>query len=145
MARITKFIVTLNHYYINGILTQIKSIIHLGFQNDTRPYLLLSNFIVLPTYREGFPNILLQAGAIKIPVIPTDINGCNEIIIDNYNEIIIPPKDKQSLFNSMKRVITDTSLEKKLRKNCRQDIISKFDQKKFQQLLLKEYQLHLKK
>ena len=81
----------------------------------------------------------------EIPVITTDINGCNEIIIDNYNEIIIPPKDKQSLFNNMKRVITDTSLEKKLRKNCRQDIISKFDQKKFQQLLLKEYQLHLKK
>ena len=64
-------------------LNEIKNneaIIYAGFQTDVRPYFATSNALVFPSYREGFPNVVMQAGAMGLPSIVTDINGCNEII-----------------------------------------------------------------
>ena len=62
------------------IIKENKHILNLGFKEDIRPYLAASNCLVLPSYREGFPNVVLQAGCMEIPSIVTNINGCNEII-----------------------------------------------------------------
>ncbi|MER8307349.1 glycosyltransferase, partial [Acinetobacter baumannii] len=67
-----------------------ENIVFVGYQNDVRPYLAASDVLILPSYREGFPNVVLQAGAMGLPCIVTDINGSNEIIIPNRNGIIIP-------------------------------------------------------
>ena len=53
---------------------------HVGFQSDVRPWLEKSDILAFPSYREGFPNVVLQAGAMGLPCIVSDINGCNEII-----------------------------------------------------------------
>ena len=55
-------------------------IISTGYQKDVRPYFAIANALVFPSYREGFPNVVMQAGAMGLPSIVTDINGCNEII-----------------------------------------------------------------
>ena len=52
--------------------------------------------LVFPSYREGFPNVVMQAGAMGLPSIVTDINGCNEIIEDGKNGLIILPKDTKA-------------------------------------------------
>jgi glycosyltransferase involved in cell wall biosynthesis len=57
-----------------------KSIMAVGYQKDVRPYLAISDVLTFPSYREGFPNVVMQAGAMGLPCIVTDINGCNEII-----------------------------------------------------------------
>lgn len=57
---------------------------------------------VFPSYREGFPNVVMQAGALELPQIVTDINGCNEIIVQNKNGIIVPPQDEHALYKAMK-------------------------------------------
>ena len=57
-----------------------RAILSVGFQSDVRPYFAVSNALVFPSYREGFPNVVLQAGAMGLPAIVTNINGCNEII-----------------------------------------------------------------
>lgn len=57
-----------------------------GFQQDVRPYLMGCEAFVFPSYREGFPNVVMQAGALELPQIVTDINGCNEIIVQNKME-----------------------------------------------------------
>jgi len=54
-------------------------IILIGWQEDVRPFLAISNVLTFPSYREGFPNTVLQASAMQIPSIVSDINGCNEI------------------------------------------------------------------
>lgn len=71
-------------------LTSNQDILSTGYQDDVRPYLAISNSLVFPSYREGFPNVVMQAGAMGLPCIVTDINGCNEIIINGENGIIIP-------------------------------------------------------
>lgn len=121
------------------ILDGNKNIINAGYQNDIRPYLVSSNCFVLPTYREGFPNVVLQASSMGLSSIVTNINGCNEIITHNENGLIVEPKDKDELYLAMKKYLEDEKLSKKLSSNSRKDIITKYDRKVFYQYLLEEY------
>jgi len=122
-----------------------NSIFYLGYKYDIRPYLAISNAIVLPSYREGFPNVVLQAGAFGLPSIVSNINGCNEIITDGYNGILIEPKDIISLFNAMVNISTNDDLYFKLKKNCRKAIVERFDQVYFWEELSKEYFYYINK
>ena len=119
-----------------------KSIIFVGFQNDVRPFFAISNVLVFPSYREGFPNVVLQAGAMGLPSIVSNINGCNEIIINWQNGLIIPVKNQKSLFDAMKLVYNDMSLYNNLRSNSRQRIVDFYEQKVVWEALLKEYEFH---
>jgi glycosyltransferase involved in cell wall biosynthesis len=121
------------------ILNQNNAIIFVGFQNDIRPYLVCSDCFVFPTYREGFPNVILQACSMELPCIVTNINGCNEIIRDNINGLIIEPKDSNALRLAMEKVLIDKVLIDKLSKNTREDIVKKYDRKQFFNYLLAEY------
>ena len=121
------------------ILDENQSIIYVGFQNDIRPYLAASNCFVLPTYREGFPNVVLQASSMELSSIVTNINGCNEIIKHNENGLIVEPKDKDALYSAMKQYLEDKKLLEKLSSNSRKDIITKYDRKQFFKFLLEEY------
>ena len=123
---------------IDSIFNNNK-IIYCGFQNDVRPYYSIADSLVFPSYREGFPNVVLQAGSMGLPSIVTDINGCNEIIINEYNGLIIRPKNITDLENAMLRMFHDTEILKKCSSNSRSLIIRKFEQKKYWQSLLSEY------
>ena len=128
-------------------LDQIKSdpdIFTEGFQNDIRPYLALSNVLTFPSYREGFPNVPMQAGCFELPSIVTDINGCNEIIEHGKNGLIIPVKNSEALGLAMKNIFTDPALYRKLKENARRMILERYDQNKFWSLLLEEYKSELK-
>lgn len=78
-----------------------------GRQNDVRPWLAASDAFVFPSYREGFPNVVIEAGAMGLPSIVTDINGSREIIIEGRNGTIIPPRDADALYHAMKRMAAD--------------------------------------
>ena len=123
---------------INSITTN-SNIISVGFQNDVRPYFAVSNCLVFPSYREGFPNVVLQSGAMKLPSIVSNINGCNEIIEDHRNGLIIPVKNEKALFDAMKKMVNDTSLVNEMKNNCRQMIVSNYDQKLVWEAILAEY------
>lgn len=60
-----------------------------GPKKDVRPWLAASDALVFPSYREGFPNVVIEAGAMGLPSIVTDINGSREIIIDGENGVIL--------------------------------------------------------
>ncbi|MFT3795410.1 glycosyltransferase family 4 protein [Flavobacterium sp.] len=117
-----------------------KFIVTTGFRNDVRPYFAISNVLVFPTYREGFPNVVLQAGAMGLPSIVTNINGCNEIIEQEQNGLIIPVKNEQAIFEAMQRLISDKNLYISLRNEARQHIVSHFEQQVVWEAILAEYQ-----
>ena len=104
-----------------------KSIEAVGMQHDIRPWLAAADVFVFPSYREGFPNVVIEAGAMGLPSIVTDINGSNEIIIEGKNGLIIPSHDSDSLFNSMLRLYSDSSLRQSLSRNARNLIADRFD------------------
>jgi len=121
------------------ILENNKSIMHVGFQSDIRPYLAASDCFVLPTYREGFPNVVLQAASMELPSIVTDINGCNEIIHDGINGLVVEPKKSDVLYDAMRKFMVDENLKVLLSTNVRDEIVEKYDRKNFHQYLLDEY------
>jgi glycosyltransferase involved in cell wall biosynthesis len=116
-----------------------KNIISVGFQKDVRPYFAISDCLVFPSYREGFPNVVMQAGAMGLPSIVTNINGCNEIIIEKENGIIIPVKNSGSVHNAMKEMMENNTLRTHLQQNSRKMIVSRFEQKVVWEAILSEY------
>jgi glycosyltransferase involved in cell wall biosynthesis len=117
-----------------------NSILYVGHQDDVRPYFAMSDIFVFPSYREGFPNVVLEAGVMGLPSIVTDINGSNEIVIEKENGLIIPSKDEDALFQAMNILITDNFLNEKLAKNARPMIASRFEKSEVWAAILKEYQ-----
>lgn len=126
------------NHTINEIKTN-SNIISVGFQNDVRPYFAISHCLVFPSYREGFPNVVMQAGAMGLPSIVSNINGCNEIIEEGINGTIIPSKDIESLFSSMQKIINDDVWRNQLASNARDKIVSRYEQKLVWEALLNEY------
>jgi glycosyltransferase involved in cell wall biosynthesis len=115
------------------------NITSLGYQKDVRPYLAISHCLAFPSYREGFPNVVMQAGAMGLPSIVTNINGCNEIIIEGQNGTIIPVKDTFALYNAMKKMMEDFDYIAKLKKNARLIIVSRYEQQVVWDAILAEY------
>lgn len=115
------------------------SIITAGYQDDVRPYFALADALVFPSYREGFPNVVLQAGAMELPSIVSNINGCNEIIKEGENGLIIPVKNTSELQNAMRKLLTDEPLYDHLKKNARARIVQNYEQEVVWQALLEEY------
>lgn len=125
-------------------IQQNDSILSVGFQQDIRPYLVISDCLVFPSYREGFPNVVMQAGAMGLPSIVTDINGSNEIIIDGFNGTIVPSKDVTALLRAMIRMKEDETWRSQLQSNARSSIITRYEQKMVWEALLIKYKEFLK-
>jgi glycosyltransferase involved in cell wall biosynthesis len=129
------------------ILNEIKNnpdIINVGFQKDVRPYFAISDVLTFPSYREGFPNVVMQAGAMGLPSIVSDINGCNEIIIDDQNGVIVPVKNSEKLSQAMERMKSDRAYYQKLKMNARPMIESRYEQSEVWNALLGEYKKLIK-
>ena len=121
------------------IMNANKNIISVGFQKDVRPYLAISDCLVFPSYREGFPNVVMQAGAMELPSIVTNINGCNEIIIEGENGTIIPVKNTEALSEAMKKMMEDNDFRTQLQHNARPMIVSRYEQQVVWEAILAEY------
>jgi glycosyltransferase involved in cell wall biosynthesis len=124
------------------VLNSIKqnpAIISVGFQYDVRPYFSIADVLVFPSYREGFPNVVMQAGAMGLPSIVSDINGCNEIIENNSNGFIIPVKDSKAVFEKMKLYLYDDSIYTFHKSMARDKIESRYQQSLVWEAILLEY------
>ena len=103
----------------------------IGWHLDVRPFLAASNVFVLPSYREGLPNSVIEAGAMSLPSIVTDINGCNEVITEGVNGNLVPVKDSRKLLEAME-VLRENSKEVEVMGNmARIRVIDSFEQEGF--------------
>lgn len=112
-----------------NVIDKHTSIESLGpkYGDELLAYYAASDCFVFPSYREGFPNTVMEAGAMGLPSIVTDINGSREIIIDGKNGVIIPSKDVEALYNAMEEMITNSDKTKEYTDNAREMIASRFE------------------
>jgi len=101
----------------------------LGFTKDVRPVFVASDVFVLPSYREGFPNVVIQACALEVPTIVTNIIGSNDIIQHKINGLVIASKNISALQNAMSILYYDYDLRIKIGTNARENVIKKYNQK----------------
>lgn len=113
-----------------------------------------SDCFVFPSYREGFPNTVLEAGAMELPSIVTDINGSREIIVCKNEEnvspikdmklcdngIIIPPRNEELLFKAMEEVFKNDDLRSAMATQAREMVASRFEQSFVQKCLFEFYE-----
>lgn len=116
-----------------------KAIEAVGSQKDVRPWLAASDAFVFPSYREGFPNVVIEAGAMGLPSIVTDINGSREIIIEKENGTIIPSHDVERLYQAMEKMLSDKNSRLAMASKSRRLIASRFEQGFVRQCLINYY------
>lgn len=111
----------------------------LEFRNDIVELLYLSELVVLPSfYREGVPRILMEAMALKKPIITTDNVGCRELVEDGKNGYLVPKRDSNELANRVMELIVDEEKGKIFGEYGRQKVVNEFDDEIIVALLLKE-------
>lgn len=85
-----------------------------GWRDDMQEVLRQAHIVCLPSYREGLPRALLEAGATGRPVVTTDAPGCREIVRDGDNGLLVPVRNAPALADALKRLIDDPALRAKM-------------------------------
>ena len=117
-----------------------EQVMAVGLQDDVRPYLAISDCLVFPSYREGFPNVVMQAGAMGLPTIASNINGCNELIIPDKNGVLIPQKNIPQLKKAMTEFLSKGKVNQENRTIIRNMIKDNYAQPIVWQAILNEYE-----
>ncbi|MGO1751707.1 MAG: glycosyltransferase family 4 protein [Psychroflexus sp.] len=121
------------------------NILAVGYQKDVRPYFAMADVFTFPSYREGFPNVVMQSCAMGVASIVTDINGCNEIVTNGENGLIIPSHNKKALLEKMLYLYENPEIRKQLAEKSRERIVDNYERKYVWNEILKEYNLLLGK
>lgn len=127
------------------IIHNNKNIISLGYQDDVRVALAASNVFVFPSYREGFPNVVMQAQSMGVPCIVSDINGCNELVSHNKSGLIVPVKNETALQEAMYILMNDTEKCTSFASIARENILQHYEQSQVWNYILNEYKQLLTK
>ncbi len=114
-------------------------IVHVEWTDHVAYYMAISDVLIHPSHREGFPNVLLEAGAISCPVICSDIPGNTEIIAHKKSGLVYPVKDVAALREAMEFAYIKRELMQEYAEKLNKEIREKFDRKTLHQLILKEY------
>ncbi len=100
---------------------------YLGFQENIKEWIALSDIVVLPSYREGVPRTLLEAASMAKALVATDVAGCREVVKPNINGLLVEPKDSKALTDAIKFLIEDEDSRKKFAQMSRKIAIEEFD------------------
>ena len=103
----------------------------------------MMDIFIFPSYREGFPNAVLEACAMGLPVIASNINGCNEIIDDQKNGLLVEPKSVELLHKALLLLLNNSDLRSELAMQVRKDVVQNFKSEKVWQAIKDEYDFFL--
>jgi glycosyltransferase involved in cell wall biosynthesis len=117
-----------------------KRVILAGFQSDVRPWVMASDIFVFPSYREGFPNVVMQSCLLEVPCIVSDINGCNEIISRDITGLIVPVRDVKSLSSAMIELMKDEAKRQKFANAAKTYVSANFGRQYVWECIRKEYE-----
>lgn len=111
-------------------------IIYCGVTDEVEKYISSFDVLVLPSYREGFGTVIIEAGAMKVPSISTDIPGPNDAIINNQTGILIKMGSVNSLINSMEFLINNKIIVQELGNNAYEYVVSNYEQKRLWEYIM---------
>ena len=86
----------------------------MGYRTDIADVFSLTNLVVLPSYREGFPKVLIEAAACGRAIITTDVPGCRHAIKPNVTGLLVPVRDAKALADAIERLLKDADLRKSM-------------------------------
>jgi glycosyltransferase involved in cell wall biosynthesis len=102
----------------------------LGMRTEMPAVLAAMDIFVLPSYREGFPRAAVEAAAMGLPLVLTDIRGCREVVADGLNGYLVPTRDVEALVDRVRRLTQDRDLRLRLGQHSRQRALAEFDERR---------------
>jgi glycosyltransferase involved in cell wall biosynthesis len=121
------------------LLQTAPSIRFIGFQEKMGPVFQQCDLVCLPSYREGLPTALIEASACGRPIVATNVEGCNEIVIHEQNGLLVPARDAEALANALERVLTDVALAERLAQAAYQRFLDQFTREQSLRAVLPVY------
>lgn len=121
---------------------QIKNhpgIIHISWTNYVEYYMALAQYLVFPSYREGFPNVLLEAASMELPVICSRIGGNVDIVTDNKTGLIFESMNEEDLEQKLRSALADPARMKQMAAALHTEITASFKREKFWEAMRQEY------
>lgn len=110
-----------------SLIEENKSIISPGPQSNIPEILSITNLFVFPSYREGFGLSLMEAGAMGVPSVSSNIIGCNEVVEDGKTGLLIPPHSANAIVEAVEQLYLNKALYEKMRDNCRPSIVERYE------------------
>jgi glycosyltransferase involved in cell wall biosynthesis len=134
------------HEMQDPIPSEIEQTLHndprvhfLGRQVDMPPLYAVMDVLALPTYREGFPNVLLEAAGMKVPVVATQVPGCTDAVQDGVTGMLVPPYDATSLAEAIRMYLQDGELRRRHGAAARDWVLREFRPEGIWQAIYQEY------
>ncbi|TWT70526.1 N,N'-diacetylbacillosaminyl-diphospho-undecaprenol alpha-1,3-N-acetylgalactosaminyltransferase [Crateriforma conspicua] len=103
-----------------------QQIISTGMLEDTVSAYAASDIVALPTYREGFPNVALEAAAMERPIVACKVTGCVDAVHDGVTGTLVPPRDSVSLCRALQRYLESPSMRRAHGESARRRVESQF-------------------
>jgi glycosyltransferase involved in cell wall biosynthesis len=116
-----------------------SSIVRPGFVNDTAPYYPLMDVLALPTYREGFGCVALEAACAGVPTVTTTATGAVDAVVDGVTGFNVPVGDVEALTTALARLLNDAELCKRMGAAAQERVRKDFRQEVIWEALLKLY------
>jgi glycosyltransferase involved in cell wall biosynthesis len=102
------------------------NIVRTGFVTDTAPYYRAMDMLVLPTWREGFPNVVLEAAATGVPVITTLVTGSRDAVVPEVTGLLVPPGYPEAITEAMLQLLRDPSRRHQMGAAARKWVMERF-------------------
>jgi glycosyltransferase involved in cell wall biosynthesis len=110
-----------------------------GFQAEPERYMSITDLLCLPSYREGFGTVVIEAAAMEIPTVGTNIYGLTDAVVNGETGILVEPQSCIQLAEAIGQLVSDDILRKKLGEQAKKRALSDFDSVKFNELIIQKY------
>ncbi len=111
-----------------------------GYDPEPEKYLALADLLCLPSYREGFGNVVIEAGALGVPTVGTNINGLRDAVVDGVTGLLVPPKNAAALAGALASLLKNERKRKQMGNAARERARNLFDSRVVNARVLEEYQ-----
>lgn len=126
-------------------LTSLADTHFVGYSNAPEDYMAIADVLCLPSYREGFGTVIIEAAAMGVPAVGSDIYGLSDAVVDGQTGLLVPPRNPVELQKALERLICDQDLRKQMGVAARQRVELKFDANLVSAAITNEYKRLLKK
>ena len=123
------------------LIEQDESIYMVGYTDHPEAYLVGADIFCLPSYREGFGNVVIEAAAVGLPAVGTDIVGLRDAIAHGETGLLVPAKNVEALTDALAQLVDDSTFRQQLGMQAHTRALKLYDSDSVNQLLLDEYQV----
>ena len=113
---------------IDALIQDPNKVRFLGHVKNMKKVYSNADLIVLPSWREGLSRSLIEAASMECPIITTDVPGCNDVIENGINGLLVPLKDEKSLILGIELLIKNKIFSRRLARNARKKVLENFDE-----------------